>query len=93
MTPSKIERAEGGVDNREYDAQAFAFPFQPVTPDGSPNEPCMGMTLRDWFAGQAVNEIARSRRLQESWTWPMNEIAADAYAMADAMLAARGQGQ
>lgn len=58
-----------------------------------------GMSLRDWFAGQ---ELSRQRDAAEGWLgriwewlWygpPMDyeEAARDAYAMADAMLAARG---
>jgi hypothetical protein len=51
-----------------------------------------GMTLRDWFAGQALSQVAASRSEAESWSWEMDEIAADAYALADAMLAARKTG-
>jgi len=40
-----------------------------------------GMTLRDWFAGQAMMGMLSSK--------PLTFCAADAYVMADAMLAAR----
>ena len=40
-----------------------------------------GMTLRDWFAGQALSRIANKHTTQDAATW--------AYAYADAMLAAR----
>ena len=45
-----------------------------------------GMTLRDWFAGQALVGMSAHK---DSSKWEMHEITADAYAYADAMLAAR----
>lgn len=44
-----------------------------------------GMTLRDYFAAQALQGILVGRTLLH------DEWAADAYAMADAMLKARGE--
>ncbi len=41
-----------------------------------------GMTLRDWFAGQALNALAKGYR-------PGVGVALEAYAWADAMLSAR----
>lgn len=77
-----------------------AFPLQATERDtGYAREPEHGMSLRDWFAGQ---ELSRQRDAAEGWLgriwewlWygpPMDyeEAARDAYAMADAMLAARG---
>lgn len=59
----------------------YAFPSPD---DGRPSDG-YGMTLRDWFAGQAIsnpNLLALKR-----------EVAADyAYRMADAMLAERAKG-
>lgn len=48
----------------------------------------MGMTLRDYFAAQAMQvELAQCKEFpDENWR---HGIALDAYAMADAMLAAR----
>ena len=58
-----------------------AFPHE--TYNGIP-VPGSGMTLRDWFAGQALaGFLARSNDGSPS------ETALDAYDMADAMLAAR----
>lgn len=58
------------------------------------NEWC-GMDLRDYFAAKAMQGMLASgeadRILKESdMDWP-SAIAIDAYAMADAMLKARGQ--
>jgi hypothetical protein len=45
-----------------------------------------GMTLRDWFAGQA---LAGMMAHKDSAKWTRNEVAGDCYAYADAMLKAR----
>jgi hypothetical protein len=54
-----------------------------------------GMTLRDWFAGQALAEILPARdecgRTAYSDGPDVETIAADAYTMADAMLKARAK--
>ena len=49
-----------------------------------------GMTLRDYFAAKAMQALLRQYpdHLMNS---PASEVASDAYSMADAMLAARGQ--
>lgn len=46
----------------------------------------MGMTLRDYFAAKAMQSY-----LRHSGEVPMDRVAATAYAMADAMLRARGE--
>lgn len=56
----------------------------------------MGMTLRDWFAGQFASEAA-AREYGNDWgihgkEFPVR-VAAFAYHLADAMLAAREQGK
>jgi hypothetical protein len=55
-----------------------------------------GMTLRDWFAGQALTGIAeaiRSANLITNANTPSEDIAAKwAFRFADAMLAARKEG-
>jgi hypothetical protein len=43
-----------------------------------------GMTLRDWFAGQALQGLLASTKTSDALT-----IAKDAYILADAMLRAR----
>ena len=53
-----------------------------------------GMSLRDWFAGQALSEAFRARReyvaaFTNTRDIGLAEIAATAYALADAMLAER----
>jgi hypothetical protein len=67
------------------------------TNDGGPAFPCndqngcsfAGMTLRDWFAGQALAGM-----LDRTYGIPVSIIAERSYQMADAMLSARnGKGE
>jgi len=52
-----------------------------------------GMTLRDWFAGQAMQAVITGRWAHDTAGIPSEaEIAADAYLQADAMIAARNGG-
>jgi len=47
-----------------------------------------GMTLRDWFAGQALVSMYASKEVQKN-KWGHEDIAYLCYDMADAMLKAR----
>lgn len=47
-----------------------------------------GMTLRDWFAGQALVSLYASNKVQEN-EWSHEDIADLCYDMADVMLATR----
>ncbi len=51
-----------------------------------------GMTLRDWFAGLAINAIYSRPLPADGDEGPMDVNARDAYRIADAMLAARTNG-
>ena len=51
-----------------------------------------GMTLRDWFAGQALAGLAANCTDAGLSTWLPDSIAARAYQHADALLAARKGG-
>lgn len=62
-----------------------AFPVAPILPDV--REGSDGMTLRDWFAGQALGSLRRHHTGHEDW------FAAEAYRQADAMLDARKAGK
>jgi len=62
-----------------------AFPHGNPTHGGD-----IGMTLRDWFAGQALAGIASIS--SENFSLPPHEEAEWAYQRADAMLAAREKG-
>lgn len=77
-----------------------AFPSQPLSSDGTPLcEMDTGMSLRDWFASQALvgflsnpsgpksaGEVAKKRGLGSE-----EVLAHDAYEIADAMLKARAK--
>jgi len=47
-----------------------------------------GMSLRDWFAGQAIAGIEAA-----GFAYAEAQVAADAYKLADAMLLARATGE
>jgi hypothetical protein len=66
-----------------------AFPV--AWPD--PNPPERGMTLRDWFAGQALPSLIASAMNTKDSAWPVTvtEIAEKSYQFADAMLAERAK--
>lgn len=49
-----------------------------------------GMTLRDWFAGQAISGACSPA--PDGWSLPPQDHAAWAYEIADAMIAARETG-
>lgn len=64
----------------------FAFPGV----IGPPSEFASGMSLRDWFAGQALSGLLASE--SDDQIYPTAGCAQRAYAMADAMLAVRKVG-
>jgi hypothetical protein len=67
----------------KYEDGGPAFPSSYATPYGStPYDDNHGMSLRDWFAGQAI--ASGNIKLGAS-----SEAAFDAYQIADAMLKAR----
>jgi hypothetical protein len=69
----------------------YAFPFQPRHKDGTPMcAPEPGMTLRDYFAGQALSGyIAHLGSQDIHASGYAKECAVESYAFADAMLKAR----
>lgn len=70
------------------DDGGHAYPTLFTTPDiGSGFK---GMTLRDWFAGQAIAGFAANPKNRE---WTAKECANDAYQYADAMIKARKEKQ
>ena len=79
-----------------------AFPCQPKDAQGNPMGPLeCGMSLRDWFAGQALSGILSNQKIVESLMqiaenhkspWG-NAISICAYQQADAMLEARKEKQ
>lgn len=68
----------------------YAFPHSIVVPDGIGGHhysACAGMSLRDYFAAQALVGIVSAKK--GGWDGP-EEDSKKAYQYADAMLAARG---
>lgn len=70
-----------------------AFPCEVyLSPQDTMATKCPGMTLRDWFAGQALQGYLAGRNNSQRETpsrYEASRVACDCYAYADAMLAAR----
>lgn len=66
-------------------ANPAAFPV--AWPGGA--SPTEGMSLRDWFAGQAISAIIQRGEPSPGIGTTFDMMAADAYAFADALLAQR----
>ena len=66
-----------------------AFPFEGGANNGYSPDP--GMTLRDWFAGQALVSMGPTVKASPGATLQdvSESLASTAYVVADAMLAAR----
>lgn len=73
------------MKNTEINDGGPAFPIAGfIGDDGNFIEmPIQGMSLRDWFAGKALQGFASNPNNQ---SWTLKEIASDAYAYADEML-------
>lgn len=71
-------------------------PAFPRTPGGIVSQEHMGMTMRDWFAGQALPAVIAALSAGQHSVHPnmtiLESATTDAYAMADAMLAERAKG-
>lgn len=65
-----------------------AFPAEGGYDSGLHPNP--GMSLRDWFAGQAIPTLINKSEDRDGG-WSVDTVAAGAYAVADAMLIARTQ--
>ena len=74
----------------DIDNGGQAFPGPAFTRTGHPKGHDMGMTLRDWFAGQA---LAGKMSIDSIEYLTPQDIAERCYRQSDAMLAARGSDQ
>lgn len=87
---------EGFQDVSAPDGCGSAFPNQPFGPNGFPFSVAdKGMTLRDWFAGQALAGVLIICRddtaYQKAVGDPDEYLSTQAYRMADPMLKARSR--
>ena len=73
-------------EENDLTSEDAAFPIVCFNTQGMPNVLAHGMTLRDWFAGQALAGLAFMGTHQ-----PYESDAKHCYEMADAMLKARKQ--
>ena len=76
---------------RQIHGHDAAFPYEEKNGDGSHYWGTPGMTLRDYFAAKAMPACLASCDEFPYENWRIG-VAMDAYAMADAMLAARKGG-
>ena len=82
--PQQSSYSDGGA--------AFPMPHHHDSTKGCYHQFHAGMTLRDWFAGQAIGDLA-IYSMQDEWArsgpeW-RDAAAGEAYKFADAMLKAR----
>lgn len=64
-------------------------PSVAISPAGDTYYGDPGMTLRDWFAGQALGGLIASEAPDAEWQ--LLQVSQLAYRVADVMLAARGE--
>ncbi|AOI76083.1 hypothetical protein [Burkholderia sp. NRF60-BP8] len=64
-----------------------AFPHEYKFGDGTADR-AVGLTVRDYFAAKAIQGICAHR---DTWGLVVDEIVSQSYAIADAMLRARGE--
>lgn len=77
------------ADSKKIEDGGLAFPLS-VTEDSFDY---LGMSLRDWFAGRAMQaQLTGFWHSEQHHGWSDTEIAAEAYRIADAMIAARKAG-
>lgn len=85
------------IDSKKIDDGGPAFAgglFEPQHGGRNDREPWNhGMSLRDWFAGRAMQgQLSGFWQSEKPHGWSDEEIAAEAYRIADAMIAARKGG-
>lgn len=88
------------TDSKHFDDGGMAYPGRSFSPNGYPEGHSMGMSVRDWFAGQALagfsaNTAIFAANSQNGWDLvnaSARDLADRAYWLADAMIAARKGG-
>jgi len=66
-----------------------AYPYQHKDPTTGLTTISEGMTLRDWFAGQAMQGLVIDKSFIDLYSAGATSVAQQAYLVADAMLKAR----
>jgi hypothetical protein len=83
------------TEEKKIDDGGAAFPCIEQSPSLQ-NQPTVGMSLRDYFAAKAMQSVIldgwRSWQIDATYADLAIGIAADAYTIADAMIAARKAG-
>lgn len=75
------------MGNKRTGGAAFPMPGGPKDGYGNPtNRPQEGMSLRDFFAAQALNGICSH---VDTWGLQDDQIVSKAYSLADALIAER----
>ena len=84
-----VERAEGGGSVSTINTGGPAFPIPPMTilPNGQEVPAYEGMSLRDWFAGQALAGLLADNTDVATY----DGFAKSSYLMADAMITERSK--
>jgi hypothetical protein len=78
------------AENKKPPFPMATYAFPSITPDGDVTWISPGMTLRDWFAGQALAGFLANERINAfDGAYTPKMAAEDAYTAADAMLEAR----
>ena len=88
------------MNDKEAKSKAASYAFPSVLNINGVRHEQTGMTLRDWFAGQALSAVYKSWEAaveKDSETFAdleceYHSIANDCYSIADAMIAARENG-
>jgi hypothetical protein len=84
---SDDKRIVAGVEIPRDDTYAFPFHAATTGPTGTVYVTCAGMTLRDWFAGQAIAGMLAHGPVPGG---KPETFAAAAYSVADALITTRG---
>jgi len=82
------------MENKKVYPSAYPDPMRGVEQSYSNQEPYSldtGMTLRDYFAGLAMEKVTLHKDIRESWRnrGLMDDFANNCYKVADAMMKAR----
>ena len=67
------------------------YPVQEWNSDGTPATLTLGMSLRDWFAGQELQRVQYDELMVNDAARHYSRVAEHCYKMADAMIATRGK--